>query len=327
MERAGTGLSDAEELARELGGHAAFTHDKRTNRFVARMYQPAASHGSKTIARENRPIGVYILNALLFSSLPERVSILRLKVPIFKRPPELSLDDAGTFVWRDDVLWSFVPPNILEDVLFPIIDVSASKAVKREDLERTDEGRNAVSWLIRKHFEQHLARLEHHGLILDSSRRNVRRAYFQGRDGKPRTLTYDTAKRQRINRQVVKQRAEGEKVWFENEGFGYEVVQMDGRWAIRIKPFYMFTRRDARTPLPSFARTARATRRIKFDRNKNVEDDLTFWGRFLRQDSPTINIGHRHVDDFILDGSFLDVEVVEEGLEEDSDENQNRSSA
>lgn len=127
----------------------------------------------------------------------------------------------------------------------------------------------------------------------------------------PRTLTYDSVRRKGIRRQVVKQRAEGPMAWFENEGIGYEVIQLDDVWAIRIKPFYMFTRRDAQTPLPSFARGSRATRRIKFDRNKNVEDDLTFWARFLSGGSPTINIGQEHMPDLILSGSFLSVEVPE----------------
>ena len=73
-----------------------------------------------------------------------------------------------------------------------------------------------------------------------------------------------------VPQEVVKQRNE-ERRWFENEGFGYALVYMNGRWYIRIKPFYMFTGADAKTPLPSFAWTAKATRRMKFDKNKNVE--------------------------------------------------------
>jgi len=88
-------------------------------------------------------------------------------------------------------------------------------------------------------------------------------------------------------------------------------VQLDEVWAIRIKPFYMFTKRDAQTPLPPFVRGSRATRRMKFDRNKNVEDDLTFWARFLSEGAPTINIGQEHMPDLILSGSFLTVEVPE----------------
>ena len=105
------------------------------------------------------------------------------------------------------------------------------------------------------------------------------------------------------------------------------MTQLDGVWAVRIKPFYMFTGRDAKRPLPAFARASRATRRIKLDRNKNVEDDLTFWGRFLSESRSTINIGQDHVDDLILEGQFLTIEVAEHGLLRDSDEGENRMPA
>jgi hypothetical protein len=48
---------------------------------------------------------------------------------------------------------------------------------------------------------------------------------------------------------------------------------------------------------------------MKFDRNKNVEDDLTFWSRFLARGSPTVNVGQEHVSDLLLDGAFLTIEV------------------
>lgn len=73
----------------------------------------------------------------------------------------------------------------------------------------------------------------------------------------------------------------------------------------------MFTGADARTPLPSFARTARATRRMKFDRNDSVESDLTFWARFLSRSQLTINIGQQGTTELLLDGTFLTVEVPE----------------
>jgi hypothetical protein len=113
---------------------------------------------------------------------------------------------------------------------------------------------------------------------------------------------------------VVKRRGEDQKPWFECEGFGYEVVRQANLWGIRIKPFYMFAKRDGVSPLPGYMRTSKATRRIRFDRNANVESDLAFWARFLAQDSPTINIGSRHVDDLLLEGTFVSVDVQEGGL-------------
>jgi hypothetical protein len=180
---------------------------------------------------------------------------------------------------------------------------------------------------LRKHFERHLVRFRKHGLMIEEGRRKGHRAYFEGYDGKPRKLIYDTPHRKSVRREVVKQRREDTRAWFENEGFGFEVTQLDGLWAVRIKPFYMFTGRDAKTPLPAFARTSRATRRMKLDRNKNVDDDLTFWGRFLSEGAPTINIGQDHVDDLLLEGAFLTIEVPEEGLLSDPDESEDRMPA
>jgi hypothetical protein len=89
----------------------------------------------------------------------------------------------------------------------------------------------------------------------------------------------------------------------------------------------MFTGRNARTPLPSFTRTAKATSRMKFDRNKNVEADLVFWSSFLGRGHETINIGQRHVDDLLVEASFLTEEVPEIGLLKNESEHQNRVSA
>jgi hypothetical protein len=117
-------------------------------------------------------------------------------------------------------------------------------------------------------------------------------------------------------------------VWSSQLGppqFGYEVVQQAGTCGIRIKPFYMFAKRDGITPLPSYMRSSKATRRIKFDRNANVEGDLAFWARFLSQGASTINIGSQHVDDLLLDGCFVSVDVREGGLSNDGSAEDRRS--
>ena len=80
-------------------------------------------------------------------------------------------------------------------------------------------------------------------------------------------------------------------------------------------------------PLPSFARTAHATRRMKLDRNQNVENNLTFWGGFLSQGPQTTNLGQQHVEDLLLGGSFVSVEVVEEESAGAIDQRQNSKAA
>src|SRR5208337_4576370 len=102
---------------------------------------------------------------------------------------------------------------------------------------------------LRKHFEYHLLSFKEEGLILEYGRRH--RAYFAGNKKGERTIKWNSAQRRGNKRDVVKKRAEGSRAWFENEGFGYEIVDVGGLWCVRIKPFYMFTSADALTPLPS----------------------------------------------------------------------------
>lgn len=314
MEREGTGLVDVERMALETGGATVFTNDSRSNSFLARIEQPASSAGSTSIARDYRVTDTYVLNVLPIRAMPDRVSHVRLRRTLRERPTGISLEGLGTFVAPGLDLWSFAPLDLLIDRLAPIVDRSSSEAPARSAIEDDADFKRLLSWLVRKHFETHLMSLTDQGLLLEDGAQKGRRAYFGGRDGRARTLVYDTPRRKGIARQVVKQRFEGPRAWFENEGFGYEVTRLDDLWGVRIKPFYMFTGRDAVTPLPAFSRTSRATRRMKFDRNKNVEDDLTFWSRFLGRGAPTINIGGSNVDDLVVESAFLTVDVAEEGL-------------
>lgn len=325
MERAGTGLIDVRQLMVESGGASAFYHRKDGSRFEARITQPLASAGSRTVARSSVPTGVYVLNSLPFSVLPETLSIVQLTKPLRERPRDLDLSECGKFVDRGSELWSFVPLPILTALLDPIVDREASVTVARDEVEASPDARRVLSWLLRKHWERYIAGFKDDGLILEDGRK--RRAYFEAKDKEARAIVWDSPQRRGNRREVAKKRGEGVRTWFENEGFGYEIVEIGGLWTVRIKPFYMFTGRNGRTPLPSFARASKATSRIKFDRNKNVEADLAFWSSFLGRGNETINIGHRHVDDLILEASFLTVEVPEIGLIKDDDEDQDRMSA
>jgi hypothetical protein len=52
---------------------------------------------------------------------------------------------------------------------------------------------------------------------------------------------------------------------------------------------------------------------MKFDRNQSVESDLTFWRRFISQGYPVLNLGQGHVEDLLLEGAFLSLDIPEEG--------------
>jgi len=326
MERAGTGLMDVARLTMEDGGGSAFYHHALERRFEARIAQPPASAGSKSVARSDIPTGMYVLNALPFAVLPDVLSLIELKMPWKERPRGFDFSGCGPFVPIGSTLWSFAPLPLLTSLLGPIIDEEACTAVAREDVEASPESRRILSWLLRNHWEQHLGRLADQGLVKEEGRRK-HRAYFEARNRGHRTVVWDSPQRSGNRRDVVKKRRDGSRGWFENEGFGYEIVDMGGLWCVRIKPFYMFTGNDGRTPLPSFARASKSTSRVKFDRNKNVEADLLFWSSFLGRGGETINIGAPHGGDLILESAFLTVEVPELGLERDDSSDQDRMSA
>lgn len=325
MERAGTGLIDVGQLMLGCGGGAAFYHNSLESRFRAVVTQPQASAGSHVIARSDVPTGLYVLNVLPFTVVPENVSIVRLSAPLHERPQTINLSECGTFVKRGMELWSFVPLSILTTLLEPIVDKKSSATIPRKEIEGSPDSKRVLSWLLRNHLEYELLTFEDDGLILEDSRKH--RAYFVGDNKGERAITWNSAQRRGNKREVVKRRADGPRAWFENEGFGYEIVDVGGFWCVRIKPFYMFTGPDAITPLPAFTRSSKATRRIKFDRNKNVEADLAFWASFLGRGAETMNVGDLHVDDLLIDMTFLTVEVPEIGLINDEPEHKNRMSA
>ena len=327
MERAGTGLSDVLKFARESDGTAIFRLPPGGEDFRAEIYQPEASGNFSSVARDTRPIGTYIVNILPFAALPAAVS----RVRVAGRLPEIAkmvpLEDLGTLLSRGDEIWSFAPPALVGTILKPVMTEAAVRTTTREELESNPDLARAFSWLLRKHFESHLRLFRVQGLIIEPDRRTNRRAYFVGERGGPRLFVYDTPNRRGVTREVVKQRGDPPRVWFENEGFAYEIARLGSTWGVRVKPFYMFTGPDATTPLPSYARTAKATRRMRFDRNQSVESDLTFWARFLSHGTPVINIGQGPVENLLVEGAFLTLDVPEEGLIDDADRNKGQMPA
>lgn len=322
MERAGTGLSDVRDFAKEGDGAAVFSVPPGTDSFRAEIYQPRASGRGALVARDTRPIGTYIINLLPLTSLPptvSRVGVTGTTEQISRRVP---LQDIGTVLVRGGELWTFAPAALVQSILKPVMTERTVREVPREEIEADADLARVLSWLLRKHFEGRLRRLESKGFMLEEEKRSGKRAYFFGEDGEPRTLVYDAPSRRGISREVVKQRGEAPKVWFENEGIAYEIARLGPMWGVRIKPFYMFTGPDARTPLPGYARTAKATRRMKFDRNQSVESDLTFWARFISQGAQVLNLGRGPTEDLLLQGSFVTVDVPEEGLVDGLDKRQ-----
>jgi hypothetical protein len=318
MERAGTGLTDARELAEQLGGAAAFAYPPGLDSFAAELFRLEASAGSSTVAKDTRPVGTYVLNTLPFASVPQALTHIAIDFDSYdKLKRVVPLHEAGTFILegRTGDLWSFAPAAFIGTIFAPVAK-TAARPIPLDEVEKDPVLRAKFSWLARKHFEKYLFGFDGRGIVIEKTKRGypAKRAYFASHKGNNRTIIYDTPNRKNVRRDVVKRRGEDRKTWFECEGFGYEIVQLAGVWGVRIKPFYMFLGRDGVKPLPSYMRTSKATRRIKFDRNANVESDLTFWARFLSQGAQTINIGDQHVADLLLEGGFVTVDVQEGGL-------------
>lgn len=229
---------------------------------------------------------------------------------------KVPLADVGTFLFesRAGELWSFASAAFLQIAFAPVL-IGSAQEIPMSKVEEDEVLRRKASWLIRKHFERHLKGFEDDGLMIEEAKRGAsKRAYFQSNRGRDRIFTYDSPSRKNIKRGVAKMRGDDTKAYFECEGFGFEVVRFGSTWGVRVKPFYMFTKQDGKTPLPGYMRTSRSTRRIKFDRNASVESDLVFWGRFLSSGEQTINIGGEHAPDLLLDGDFFTVDVQEGGL-------------
>jgi hypothetical protein len=85
-----------------------------------------------------------------------------------------------------------------------------------------------LSWLLRKHWESHLLGFAGDGLTLEHGHKY--RAYFEANGREARTVVWNSPQRRGNRRDVVKKRRDGVRGWFENEGFGYEIVDMGGLW-------------------------------------------------------------------------------------------------
>lgn len=317
MERAGTGLTDVVRYARDGSGQAVFKFPPGDDSFRAEIFQPAASGRMAGVAIDTRPIGTYIVNVLPFVALPEAVSRVKVKGTLREIAQAVPLEEVGTVLLWSGELWSLAPPGLLAAVLRPVMSDASVTVTERPDLESNADLARVFTWFLRKHFEGQLVRLKRHGLLIEDGKKSQRRAYFAGVNKGPRKYIYDTPTRKGVPREVVKQRSDKPPVWFENEGFAYDVARVGSLWGVRLKPFYMFTGPDASTPLPGYARTKRATRRMKFDRNQAVDGDLVFWGRFIAQGAPVINLSQVDAQDVLLEGSFLSIDVPEEGLIDD----------
>jgi hypothetical protein len=149
-----------------VGRRGRLYHHGGEGRFEARVAQPRASAGSQTVARSDVPTGIYVLNTLPFSVVPDTISIVQLTKPWEDLPRDIDFSECGTFIVRGSELWSFVPLPVFSGLIGPVMDKEASVTVAREHVEASEDSKRVLSWLLRKHWERHLLGFSEQGSSL-----------------------------------------------------------------------------------------------------------------------------------------------------------------
>jgi len=316
MDKEGSGLADVSDLALEYGGKAEYAIGADNKSLRVSLWQPVQeAPGRSRVARPVARTELYVTNLLPFRVLPKTIHILPLRQNYTEiEAPLFDSDDlpkeAPLFIKHSGCLWSF--SNFADFPSFADKKGFLEKVEHRscEDLVKDRDTRILFVWLLNKHWEFFLYNWP---LIVEYPRK---RAFFRLTGKDSTSITYLSKMNRKATRDVVKKRGEEPHIWFEHEAIHYTTTEFFGAWALQLRPSYVFTRSDAETPLSRLAQTRRATRRMKFDRNPAVDNDLVFWARYLSQGQPTINIGNLGVSDLILDSEYLSAEVPKSGSEE-----------
>lgn len=315
MDKRGSGLCDAKELMLEHGGSARFSVETGNTHFVAELLQARQrAPGASETALALRPFGVYMTNHLRFDAIPTAITTIdqesssRINVPsgadlLGQAMPQGS----HVFIRQKDRAVSFCKPAVLgaRPGTFKMADV--------EYFAGQPGGRGTVSHLLREHFVRHLRGFQAEGLFVETG---GHRAYFVKLGDEPVKIRYDGPKRAGVEREMVKRRENKRDVYHENEGFAFDVIRFQGAWAVQIKPFYMFTEADGKTPLPPYRRTKLSTSRMRFDRNQAVVSDLGFWSRYLARGASTIQLCPTGEYDLLMAGAFHEIEIFDPGAED-----------
>lgn len=309
MDKVGSGLADVKDLMQENSGDAKFAILGDNEQVQVNLLQPKQL-GTRNTATA-RPITrkqVFATNLLPFSVLPSTIFAL----PLVNRPKGSRLftaaDDPRTlpvFITHDECLYSFANWNGYSEFAGRCGDLDRIRDMTTSEFNYSDQF--LLSWLLGKHWTFFLEEFHAEGLYVPPKKKQ---AYFCLRNGElENAIKYDSVARRGVVRRVVKRRQIGEQVEHENEGIYFSIERFGSEWTVQIKPMYVFTKADGQTPIPSWRTSKKATKRFKFDRNKNVDDDLSFWSRFLGGGKTLKNIGGPGVSDLIVSFDFYTAEV------------------
>jgi SIR2-like domain/Putative ATP-dependent DNA helicase recG C-terminal len=308
MEKAGSGLPLVKKSMIEHGGKAEFRCRDNNQAMEVRLLQAEQPAASVLVATRRLETIAYTTNLLPFRSIPPCVYRIPMRDPNLRR-----------LVFESDDEKDFLPICIIADGwLISFCDLTRTpkfaerhgvlrmlQAVNVTEILKDDVGRRHFVWLLGQHWSLFLKRFVPEGLFDEWKKK---RAFFHLVEGQSNNVRYFSRMSRNVSRDVVKPRGE-DKREHENEGFFYQVVQMSGDWAVMLKPTYVFTGADGKTPLPPRYQTSRATRRFRFDRKLSVENDLVFWSRFLGKYGNPVNLGRNLNDDLLLDLNFAFVEL------------------
>jgi len=302
MDKEGTGLADVYDMMIEAGGSTECTITEN-NKGIQITLRQAATAPDTTAARPRHIVDLYTTNLLPFAALPRFVSVLPLRergatIPLLLK--EVDPQAVPLFLLHSDQLLTFADLRQFESFAKCRGHYEALQQPTWDEFQR-QHGRQLLVWLVHKHFEY---LLHSYPMIVEPRRK---RAYFVPDKGGKRSIPYHSRTGKKTTRTVVKPRDDG--ATHENEAVCYRVVELNGWWALQLKPTYVFTKADGRTPVSSLVQTSKATRRFRFDRNKNVDDDLTFWARYLAAGKPTISLGNTGVNDLVLAADYCAEEI------------------
>jgi hypothetical protein len=249
------------------------------------------------------PAAGRVVNLLPFISMPDQISIVRLKAALRFVPSSVALAQAGIFIHNGDEIWSFTSLPVLMASFDVIADSALSQSHSRSEIEATPIGRKVLSWLLGKHFNRYLERFSIGGLCVEADT-TASRAFFRGEKGNVRKITYLSFTAGERFRKVVVQRHGGRRPWFKNEGFGYQIYARNGFWGVAIEPFYIFTGADTSRPLP-FAAQIEISELWHGRDTKTGAAHLEFWEDFLTMGAPLADLRSDHVDSLFLGRPLL----------------------
>jgi hypothetical protein len=306
MDKAGSGLPDVALEMPKHGGRAEFFCEDGNSTVAVKLLQAEQRDPKASVAVRQTETEVYTTNILPLKELPAVVYMAPL------------LGGEKQFLYNDEDERDLLPVCIRTDGYFLSFGdfrttpgfakrhalLNATRMISVQEFLEDSEHQRHFGWLVGRHWDFFLERFAKDGLHVEYKKD---RAYFKLLKGESNVIHYKSRLGRQAHRAVVKMRREDGSE-FENEGFFYEIFRSGGSWGIQLKPTYVFTGHDGLTPLPPLRQTSKATRRIKFDRNKSVDDDLAFWSRYLGAEATSVNLGRGFGDDFIIELRFIEIE-------------------